>query len=473
MLAFPEKPWYCIVTDRSLTVTAPDFVMTRDDVINAAFFVWGRELYKTTSLAKLADALGVSKPALYRHFPDKDALLEAMAGRFYDDYAAEIRPALEEALKAGFWQERFLIMVRFITAYFARHFDYFIYSLIRIHYSKKEKRRPFDGEEMKKRGVFFARLVEGMHVDREYPSVMLLSSVTALFGTALFHKEAIRRPKAGSSLPAGGGGGTRVSKQQELEKRLVYKPPEEDVRYFVDATVALVRRGLRFDRALIENLPYEKIEALSVPGEPYAPPDPLLKAVAQAVAEAGPWNASMETVATCSGLSKSGLYAHFKSKNDMLSRFFMTEFEHIAAIVAARSRLVEGRAEQLYLVLLSIAGYLQDRPEILIGLDWIRIQRLDLDLSVPSSLDNFFEGLNLGDISMEKSTTNISQWIPFLLVTVLMYCRPEFRHTRKFDGESPDKKPEEPPEEVTVRNLRKLFKFITLGVEGLTENVQP
>jgi AcrR family transcriptional regulator len=430
--------------------------MTRDDVISAAFFVWGRELYKTTSLAKLADTLGVSKPALYRHFPDKNALMEAMAVRFYDDYAAEIKPALEEALKTGLWQERFLIMVRYITAYFARHFDYFIYSLIRIHSKKKEKRRPLDGEELKNRGVFFSKLIEGIRVDREYPSVMLLSAATALFGTALFHKKRSGLRKSGSALP----------KQLELEKQLEHNPPEEDVQYFAEATVGLVRLGLRFDRALIEKLPYEELEALSVPREPYEPPDPLLKAVAEAVAEAGPWNASMETVANCSGLSKSGLYAHFKSKQDMLARLFMTEFERIAAIVAARSALVEGRAERLYLALLSIAGYLQDRPEILITLDWIRIQRLDLDLSVPSSLYDFFEGLNVSDISMEKSTVNISQWIPFLLVMVLMHCRPEFRQSGSDESAV---EWQEAPQELTVRGLRKLFKFITLGVEGLTD----
>jgi AcrR family transcriptional regulator len=433
--------------------------MTRDDVISAAFFVWGRELYKTTSLAKLADTLGVSKPALYRHFPDKNALMEAMAARFYDDYAAEIKPVLEEALKTGLWQERFLIMVRSITAYFARHFDYFIYSLIRIHNKKKGKHRPLDGEELKKRGVFFSKLIEGIQVDREYPSVMLLSAATALFGTALFHKKKSAIRKFGSVL----------SKQVEPEKPPEYpppSPPEEDIRYFAETTVALVRLGLRFDRTVIEGLPYEELEALSVHREPYEPPDPLLKAVAEAVAEAGPWNASMETVANCSGLSKSGLYAHFKSKQDMLSRLFMTEFERIAAIVAARSALVEGRAARLYIALLSIAGYLQDRPEILITLDWIRIQRLDLDLSVPPTLYDFFEGLNVDDISMEKSTVNISQWIPFLLVMVLMHCRPEFGQS---GSDEPAVEWQEVPHELTVRGLRKLFKFITLGVEGLTD----
>ena len=51
--------------------------MTNDDIIKAAFKVWGRELYRTTSLTEIALELGVSKTALYRHFKDKDSILEA------------------------------------------------------------------------------------------------------------------------------------------------------------------------------------------------------------------------------------------------------------------------------------------------------------------------------------------------------------------------------------------------------------
>jgi AcrR family transcriptional regulator len=44
----------------------------------------------------------------------------------------------------------------------------------------------------------------------------------------------------------------------------------------------------------------------------------------------------MEMVARRSGLSKSGLYAHFKNKQDMLNRFFITEFTRIANYAKAQ-----------------------------------------------------------------------------------------------------------------------------------------
>jgi AcrR family transcriptional regulator len=397
--------------------------MTRDDIISAAFTVWGRDLYKTTSLSKLAKTLKVTKPALYRHFPDKTTLLEAMNARYYDDYAAWLKPVLEEALKPQSWQERLLFLVRSLTAYFARHFEYFIYTLIIIH---RGGRGSFKEEEMEKRGAFFSKLSMDIPIDRHPPSVFLVSALTALFGTALFHKS---------------------------RKNSGIVPSEEDVLSFACAAAGRVRRGLDFDRGAVDSLDYEKLESLGGAGRHDFPPgDPLLEAVARAVAEAGPWNASMETVARYSGLSKSGLYAHFKSKGDMLSRLFMSEFERIAAITAARSALGENRAEKLYLALLSIADYLKSRTEILIVLDWVRIQRLELDISVPPMLLDFFSGLDLDATIFEGSPVKLSQWILFLLVTTLMHAVCGSGNTKISDMDD--------------KSFRKLFRFITLGVEG-------
>ena len=411
--------------------------MTNNDVINAAFRIWGQELYKTTSLAKLAETLGVSKAALYRHFPDKQTLLDAMEERFYDDYAAAIKPAIEETLKSsgktgadssvddGKWLEKLLSMVRFISGYFARHFDYFIYSLIKLHGSKEHNF--FNVEPLFKRGVSFKELKLSFSAGE--PSSLFLAGITALFGTSLFHKERLGIKEG--ALP------------KRLEKAWFTEPSEETILRFTEAITERVRFGLFFDRSLVDSLPYKELENRET-GFP-APPDPLLKAVAEAVAEEGPWNASMETVAKKSGLSKSGLYAHFKSKEDMLSRLFMTEFDRIAHYTTAHASTADVREEQLYLAILSITSYLKARPEILVVLDWVRIQRLELDLSATAELFDFFAELKIGD-QFESRWENVSRWILFLLGGLLL------RSSEKG---------------VDYGSLRRMFRFICLGIEGL------
>jgi AcrR family transcriptional regulator len=173
----------------------------------------------------------------------------------------------------------------------------------------------------------------------------------------------------------------------------------------------------------------------------------------------------MEMVAKLSGLSKSGLYAHFKSKRDMLSKLFMTEFERIAEAVDKRSGFSERQEERLYLALISIAEYLLVRPEILVIMDWVRIQRLELDLSVPEALYIFFTNLKPGGVegmpdggassaAPEVKPDENSQWILSLLIFILMF------HLRADGAEK----------KLTKRSFRKLYRFITLGIEGYEEN---
>jgi len=428
--------------------------MTNDDVIKAAFRVWGQELYKTTSLSKLAGILGVSKPALYRHFPSKEALIAAMEERFYDDYADALKPAVKEARKNSGWQEKLLTIARFIAGYFARHFDYYIYCLVKLHDGKVHNINNIDA--MRERGVSFKEL--GLNVMADHPSVLFLAGVTSLFGTGMFHK---RRHKGRySTMP------------RELDASwFLEQPSEEEITRFINAIAERIRLGLRFDEALVNSLPYEELEHRIFSEEKpqdsvlkddltLTPLDPFLKAAAEAVAEEGPWNASMQKVAARSGLSKSGLYAHFKSKEDMLSRLFMTEFDRIAQYAALCTVTAKTREEQLYLVIISLTKYLQARPEIPVLLDWIRIQRLQLDLSVPTVLYNFFIGLKI-EVSEEVVWEDVSQWILFLLVAVFMHAH------AVSNGDLISTSLCQRPEGLDYAGLRKVFRFISLGIKGL------
>jgi len=46
------------------------------------------------TMEQLAEACGVTKPILYRHFGDKDGLIEAMAERFIDALVRALQPAM-------------------------------------------------------------------------------------------------------------------------------------------------------------------------------------------------------------------------------------------------------------------------------------------------------------------------------------------------------------------------------------------
>jgi AcrR family transcriptional regulator len=412
-------------------------IMTNQDIIKAALRVWGRELYTNTSLSLVAGELGVSKPALYRHFENKEALLKAMYDYFFDDYVAHIKPGLEQAMTEKNIRESILVMIRVLTDYFARNVDLFIFSLIEVYGNTEQKNMALP---MQERGLDMAAFIRhDSHMMKENPSRIHMIVSTIILRLASFYKEELKRGET---------------------------PGEEQIRSLIVSLEKWITVGLGLNQEVIDRMDYERLEA-GVSGLSLGAIDDgeLIKAVASVVAEAGPWNASMEMVAQRSGLSKSGLYAHFKSKQDMIRQLFMTEFSRIIAFAEEGIRQSGVPEEQLYLGLYSITSYLRQRPEILAALDWIRTRRLDLGRldPPPPHFFNVFWNIRLpienwsgtrapgeGDgLPGDSAEDLISQWILFLTLNMLMH-RPEGMAFADFPNSG----------------IRALYRFITLGLKG-------
>lgn len=134
--------------------------MRRDDIIRAAFTVWGKDLYRTTSLSDVARALGVTKPALYRHFKNKDALMEALYEDFFDRYAAYLRlSVLPEDFFALDKTEKVVRIVRTIGEYYLRQWGDFVFSCTMVLGNPKEKHGM--ASEMSRRGFRMEEIVSG------------------------------------------------------------------------------------------------------------------------------------------------------------------------------------------------------------------------------------------------------------------------------------------------------------------------
>jgi TetR/AcrR family acrAB operon transcriptional repressor len=75
--------------------TAEDTAATRAALVEAALFTFARDGIDRATLARIAEAAGVTRGALYHHFADKDALLAAVLGETWDVVAAPIWAALD------------------------------------------------------------------------------------------------------------------------------------------------------------------------------------------------------------------------------------------------------------------------------------------------------------------------------------------------------------------------------------------
>ena len=419
--------------------------MTQNDIIKAALKVWGRDLYRTTSLSQVAQELGVSKPALYRHFSNKDALLDAMYTFFYDDFAGFMKNGYENALNAGDCHESFLIWIRAIGEYYVRNRETLLFSLVQVYNNRnKETLRT----EFELRGINFAHPAFRGSLTMPYPSKMQLTMATLLSCVAQFH----HHDRENMGLPIEG----------TLQEDLVNK--------IVSGIEDRVIKGLNLDAQRVMAMNYETLEE-RVTGTVYEDTETnaLLRAVAAAVAEAGPWNASMEMVAQRSGLSKSGLYAHFKNKQDMLTQLFITEFSTMANFAKAQIENTSVFEEQLYVTIVSIVDYLRSRPEILLSLDWIKTGRLDLGKELPLKLFQMIKSIKVEAIQNFDGTflVRIAEWVLFMIVNTLALWPSNQGENSTSAGNSQGKNWALKAAEVPNESFRLLFRYIALGLEGL------
>jgi AcrR family transcriptional regulator len=418
--------------------------MTRNDVIKTAFKVWGRDFYRTTSLTDIARELGVSKPALYRHFKDKKALSEAMFTAYFDDFSSFIREGYEHAVSEKDNRKSGLIMMRTAAEYYIRNKDAFIFSLFRLTNSRYRENM----NELRNRGVDFERLADRKKGDSSHPSKILLIMITLVFCIAQYHR--------------------MMEKSGEMTT-------DDQIKHTISQAEIWITGGLGLDAAKVAALNFQELEKRTRDSvEEHTGHNSLLVAVAETVAEAGPWDVSMEMVAKRSGLSKSGLYAHFKNKNDMLMQLFNTEFTRIINLTRAQIEATVVSEEQLYLAIISIVNYLRLRPEILIALEWIKSGRMEFGKEFSAKLYAEIHDLKLEAIQNfdRKLLVWITQWILFMIVNTLTlrpheFSKDKYKNDKSCTGPQFNqdliKKIKNTPNE----SFRILFRFIALGLGGL------
>jgi AcrR family transcriptional regulator len=418
--------------------------MTRKEIVKAAFHAWARNLYQSTSLSDLSRELGVSKPALYRHFKNKQELWEAMYEYFFDNYAAFIKPAYDKAVTAQ-GLECFLIIIRAFAEYYARNVDDFTFMLMQVYASKEAGNMV---QQMLKRGIDMQQLENAAHKggtphnaepdaavgggghlpEGAYPPLMQLVLASLTFVIAHFHKRTASLKDA---------------------------PSEEDIAEIVGFAEEMLMKGIGFEREKVETLDYNALEDKAARIEWPKEENSLLKAVAVVVGKVGPWDISMGMVAKQLGLSKSSLYSHFKNKQDMLEQFFVTEMNRLVQVTQMARQLSTVKEEQLYLMIIGIANYLLFSKDILAGMDWLRTR--DTHIKCPFQKPPF-EKRRFTELFAEFIPRNtwrfqnetFPQGIFFLIINLLM------RDSRTASLDE------------TVRNngFRILYKFITLGIRG-------
>ena len=111
--------------------------------------------------------------------------------------------------------------------------------------------------------------------------------------------------------------------------------------------------------------------------------DPILRAVAETVAEHGFAGASIDRIARRAGLTKSSLYFHFRDRDDMFARLLERHQERLHEIFRDRAAACACIADRLYCFLVVLGSYFQSAREIPAVLNWFRYHGYQLKIGHP------------------------------------------------------------------------------------------
>jgi AcrR family transcriptional regulator len=98
--------------------TSGEGAALRDRIIDAASKVFVEEGYESLSMRRVAQEVGCSQMAMYRHFANKEALTQHICGQLYAVFTAKMNREIESAIDPWDKLHRFITaLIRFATSY--------------------------------------------------------------------------------------------------------------------------------------------------------------------------------------------------------------------------------------------------------------------------------------------------------------------------------------------------------------------
>lgn len=312
---------------------------TKEKIISAAFSFYDWINLEKISLSMIAERVGITKAAIYKHFKSKDELDETMRSRIYDEFYEIIKDEGHYGNHSDIIREIILMMIHnkqyifyLISNSFDFNFDHFVINL-------------------QKKGAYV--LEDLFAPDGTVLNWNLYKNVIFIGGCLLFYICAFN--------------GTCIKKN--------LKASEEEIQEFAEKLTALVSKGTNgnhkdvsvFRLAELDNICKKNVE--SIPEG-----DRVLKAIANVVSKSGFQGITVDAVAKELGLAKSSLYSKFTDKNQMIDEIQHKMLSTMLSFSKINMENAENPLEGIYVLMETEAEFFIRYKEVLIVCKWLQFQ---------------------------------------------------------------------------------------------------
>ena len=330
---------------------------TKDKIIDATLSFYDKLVFQKVSLSKIAERAGISKPAIYRHFKNREELEEAVFDSIIADLVAYVKEHSGD--KDSYEKNGLLSLADPISAFCKKkRYFYYVISSTSTNFNLDEFFLFLRKKGVKRLSVVFAD--DGSIVDiGAYKKVVYISA------TFLFFQGA--RDK------------TLADKGEEDTDEKIADYAQKLSHFILDGGLSHDLAGIDGERLFALNTLCRRSAAASMTDESKS--DVFFHAVAQAVSQKGFANVTVEDIAEKIGLAKSTLYEKFTSKTDLIRNLIIEECVKLFSMMRENMMLAKSPAESVFILMASEFEFFLRDSDFMYVLRWLQIQNTDDEIA--------------------------------------------------------------------------------------------
>lgn len=321
---------------------------TKNLILDAAFSFYEETMVKDFSMNELAEKVGLSKPAIYRHYKNKDTILEAMKKYFFDLIAEKLTEFNENGKDLSD-KEISEKIVKSIIVFFVENphlINYFIYqTTLDSNFLNMMENEFFSrgiGSEFKGQ--------RGSKIEIYYRAHDYFFGISILF----FIKVREKNLKLGTKM-----------KDAEYFANHLYN-------FLISGFKGNSKPGEIFYPVKISDERQAELDKICLVKPEYLPnEDKIFKAIASVIRKFTVNGVTIERIASELGMAKSSLYFYFDNKNQMIYSLVNKEINFLTTLCVENSAEAKNLSEHIYITLLTEINFFLIRPSVISICGWL------------------------------------------------------------------------------------------------------
>ena len=366
---------------------------TKEIILDAAFSFLEDPRYSSFSMNELAAKVGISKPAIYRHFKNKEDLLDAMENRIVDDMADLLQNVGSEDL------ETLKKSISGLIQYFIENPSHINYFIAQMSQNVNYEEHLF--QKLCERKVSFLAQNNNAYL-ATFKEDMSLFAKHIFCGMSLFYF---------------------VKLQERLRcMGKIAKTPEN----FSDNVVSLLVNGLVESTEpdspihpvpLSEGRREEIIKLCEISEDSFPAENKIFTALAAVIKKYKIVGVTVERIADELGMAKSSLYEYFDNKNQMIKCLINKELSLLNTIITENITEAKNFTEYILIKMYSELEYFLHRPSIIPICGWLLMSNTD-SVEVNEESEEYDEVCNVWEKRIPERLTSPDLGFPYPLKVI-------------------------------------------------------